>query len=179
MYRERKMRQPESSHGSQVWMGALAASLSATTNGSVEEAPGLTRGELDAVGTSRIRDVATSVSNPGNGLSAAGVGGLDVVLSTRVGVDDVLLLAAIGANPLVAQLATKVDAQDVVGRTVNTEIGSGGVATVTARELSTRDNSNGSEVVCIIVSKTVSHLSYTSVYLLGREQATLWLMDPP
>lgn len=157
MYRERNMRQPESSHGIQVGMSALGASLSATTNGSVEEAPGLTRGELDAVGASGIGDVATSVSNPGNGLTAAGVGSLDVVLSTRVGVDDVLLLAAVGANPLVAQLATKVDAQDVVRRTVNTEVGSGAVATVTARELSTRDNSNGSEVVCIIVSMTVLH----------------------
>lgn len=179
MYKERKIRQPESSHGSQVWMSTLAASLGATTNSSVEEAPGLARGELDAVGASRIGDVATSVSNPGNGLSAAGVGSLDVVLSTRVGVGDVLLLAAVGANPLVAQLATKVDAQDVVGGTVNTKVSSGGVTTVTARELSTRDNGNGSEVVCIIVSKTVLHLSYRCVNLLGREQATLWLMDPP
>jgi hypothetical protein len=99
--------------------------------------------------------VATTVSDPGERLAAALVGSLDVVLSTGTRVVDVLLLAAVGSNPLVAELTAEVDSENVVSSTVDTEVGDGAVATVAARELSTRDDGDSSEVVCVInVSKS-------------------------
>lgn len=92
--------------------------------------------------------MATTVSNPGNGLAAAGVGSLDVVLSTWAGVVHVLLLAAVGTNPLVAELAAEVDSENVVGSTVDAEVGDGGVSSVAAGELSTGDDCDSSEVIC-------------------------------
>jgi hypothetical protein len=58
-----------------------------------------------------------------------------------------LLLAAVGAYPLVAELAALLDAEDVVGGTVDVEVRDGSVATIAAGEESTRDDSNSSEVV--------------------------------
>jgi hypothetical protein len=58
----------------------LTAELGALASRGVEEAPGLTRGELLTV-ASRVGNVATTVGDPGNGLAAALVRGLDEVLS--------------------------------------------------------------------------------------------------
>jgi hypothetical protein len=136
---------------------AATPSAAATTNSSVEELPGLTGSELGAVGASRVGNVATTVADPGNGLAAALVGSLDVVLSTGTGVVDVLLLASVGSNPLVAELAAEVDSENVVSSTVDSEVGNGGVSTVAARELSTGDDCDSSEVVGSGASDAVAH----------------------
>ena len=91
--------------------------------------------------------MATTVGDPGNGLAAALVGSLDVVLSTWAGVVDVLLLAAVGADPLVAELAAEVDSENVVRCTVDSEVGNRGVTAVAARKLSTGDDGDSSEVI--------------------------------
>jgi len=91
--------------------------------------------------------MATTVSDPGNGLAAAGVRGLDVVLGTGSGIVDLLLLAAVGADPLVAELAALLDAENIVGGSVDVEVRDGSVATVAAGEESTRDDGDSGEVV--------------------------------
>jgi hypothetical protein len=135
----------------------LASELSRLASSSVEERPGLARSELLAVVASGIGDVATTVGDPGNGLSAAGVGSLDVSLLTSAGVLDALLLAAVGADPLVAELAALLDGKNIVGGTVDVEVRDGSVATVAAGEEGTRDNGNGSEVVGTGASNAVAH----------------------
>ena len=157
---------------------AASTSAAATTNSSVEEGPGLTRSELGAVGTGRVGNVATTVGDPGNGLAAARVRGLDVVLGTRRGIVDLLLLAAVGADPLVAELAALLDAENVVGGSVDVEVRDGSVATVAAGEESTRDDSDSSEVVYDELAY-IGLVGYQDDDVLGREQATLWLMAPP
>jgi hypothetical protein len=126
--------------------GYLTAELSASASSGVEEAPGLTRGELLAVG-SRVTDVATTVCDPGNRLAAASVRGLDVVLGTGSGIVDLLLLAAVGSDPLVAELAALLDAENVVGGSVDVEVRDRSVAAVAAGEESTRDDGDSSKVV--------------------------------
>lgn len=158
---------------------AASTSAAATTNSSVEEGPGLTRSELGAVGTGRVGNVATTVGDPGKRLAAALVGSLDVVLSTWARVVDVLLLAAVGANPLVAELAAEVDSENVVRGTVDSEVSNGAVTTVTAGELSTGDDGDSSEVICNRYVSIYSTVCQVLVDILGREQATLWDMDPP
>jgi hypothetical protein len=138
-------------------LAATSSSAAATTNGSVEELPGLTGSELGAVGATGVGNVATTVSDPGNGLAAALVGSLDVVLSTGTGVVDVLLLASVGSDPLVAKLAAEVNSENVVSSTVDSEVGDGGVSTVAARELSTGDDCDSSEVVGSGASDAVAH----------------------
>lgn len=63
--------------------------------------------------------MATTVSDPSNGLAAAGIRGLDVVLGTGGGIVDLLLLAAVGADPLVAELTALLNAENVVGGSVD------------------------------------------------------------
>lgn len=155
----------------------LTAELSALASSGVEEAPGLTRGELLTIG-SRVGNMATTVADPGNGLAAARVRGLDVVLGTGRGIVDLLLLAAVGADPLVAELAALLDAENVVGGSVDVEVRDGSVATVAAGEESTRDDSDSSEVVYDELAY-IGLVGYQDDDVLGREQATLWLMAPP
>lgn len=154
-------------------LGYLAAELSASTSSSVEEAPGLTRGELLTVG-SRVANVATTVSDPGNGLAAAGVRGFDVVLGTWGGVVDLLLLAAVGADPLVAELAALLNAENVVGGSVDVEVRDGSVATVAAGEESTRDDGDSSEVVYDELVYDLGFMRMMTYWVVSRRHCGSW-----
>lgn len=64
------------------------------------------------------------------------------------GLLSVLVLAAVEADVLVAELAAGGDGEDVVGGAVDAEVGDGSGAAVAAAELGAGDDSDGLEGVC-------------------------------
>lgn len=88
---------------SRLGVGVRVATTT-TTDGSVEEGPGLAGGELDPVAAARVGDVAAAVGDPGDGGASARVLGLDVVLLAGGRLGGVLGGAAVGLEPLVAEL---------------------------------------------------------------------------
>lgn len=91
--------------------------------------------------------MAAAVGNPGDGGASARVLGLDVVLLAGRGLGGVLGGAAVGLEPLVAELTAHGDGEDVVGGAVHTEVGDGGVAAAAARELGAGNDGYGLEDV--------------------------------
>jgi hypothetical protein len=116
------------------------ARVAAAGDGRVEERPRLAGRKLDTIRTCGIRDVAASVGDPGHGCPGAGVCRLDVALLPGRGLGRVLRGAAVGLQPLVAQLPAQADGQDVVGRAVDPEVGDRRGAARAAGELGAGDD---------------------------------------
>ena len=129
--------------------GRGATSRAAARDGRVEERPRLAGRKLDTVGAGRVGDVAAAVRDPGDGRPGAAVCGLDVGLLPGRGLGRVLRGAAVGLQPLVAQLAAERDGQHVVGRAVDPEVRNWGGAAGAAGELGAGDDRHGFEDVCV------------------------------
>lgn len=87
------------------------------------------------------------MADPSDGGAGAGVGGLDVLLCPGPRVGSRFGLASVGGQPLVAQLAAGSDAEDVVGRAVDAEVGDGAVAARAAGEEGAGQDGHGLEDV--------------------------------
>lgn len=95
--------------------------------------------------------MTASVDDPCDGVAgAAGVLGLAGFLG-------VLVLAAVEADVLVAELAAGGDGEDVVGGAVEAEVRNRGCASVAAAELGAGDDGDGLEGVGKRASSTVAH----------------------
>lgn len=92
--------------------------------------------------------MAPAVRDPGDGRLGAAVRGFDVALLARRGLGRALGGAPVGLQPLVAQLAAEIDAQDVVRRAMDTEVCDGGGAARAPRELGSGDDRHCFEDIC-------------------------------
>ena len=118
----------------------IATTLARQTSDRVPEIPGLSRSKLDATGASRITDMAVAGSNPNHWRARALIHGLDVSLLAGRRLRSVLVLAAVGLEPLVTQLTTHCNREDVICRAMNAHVRDRRVSSVATREKSTRDD---------------------------------------
>lgn len=125
---------------------SLPRSLRGQHLSSTEELPRLTRSPVVTVAVG-VGNVISAVSDPGNGRVGALVLGLEEVTGAGLGLRCILLLAAVGGDPLVAQLAASVDVENAVDDAVNAEVGDGLLAAVAAAQGGAGDDCHSTEDV--------------------------------
>jgi hypothetical protein len=121
----------------------------------------------------------TTVSNPGYGGVGALVLSLDVFTRSRARLGRILLLAAVGCDPLITELAPSVNWKDAVDDTVDAKVSDGLLATVAAAQSGTGNDSNGTEDIFDSLAQGSIYDARDERDKPGREQATEWDMAPP
>ena len=149
-----------------------------------KEGPGLTRRPVIPI-VVRVSDVVTAVGNPPYRVAViALVLGLDVLPRSGLRLRGILLLTAVEAKELVAELAAHLDVEDRIDNAVNAKVRDGSVAAVTTAQLGTSNRSNSSENICGRPRLESYFIKIAMTWIEkrnspGRAQATANDMPPP
>lgn len=89
--------------------------------------------------------MVTTVSNPSKGSVGALVLGLDEFSRSRARLRSILLLTAVGSNPLIAKLAAGIDVENAVDNTVDAEVSHRLATTIAAAQKGASNNGDSAE----------------------------------